>query len=291
MIDAPIKAALPWYGCKRALASQVIPHLGEHAAYWEPFAGSMAMLFAKPQARQETVCDLHHGWMNFASVLKEEHSAAQLDWKLRRTLVHEGLYREAVEFLGRGWTYTPHLIQPGTLAIDWAYHFFVASWMGMNGISGTRERGCFAKRYTSNGGCAAVRFAAAVDSLPHWHERLRSVAIYQTCGIATCEKVEDRAGTVIYADPPYLKKSDAYLHDFAPADHQRLAAALGRFERTRVVVSYYDHQDLDALYPADRWRKVKLKASKALAHGGRAAASAAPEILLINDAGKTRKSA
>lgn len=283
MIDAPVTALAPWYGSKRAAAAQIVPHLGPHKVYWEPFCGSMAVLFAKDPARQETVNDLHGDLLNLARVVADRGLAQELDWQLRRTLVHEGLYREAVEALRQ----TPDAPGPDAdpaAKVARARLYFVRSWMGMNGVAGTRTRVNFARRYTSNGGCPAVRFAAAVDSLPAWHERLRTVAVYQGCGIQLCEKVEDKAGTVIYADPPYLAKSESYVHDFDSADHRRLAAALNRFEKTRAVVSYYAHPDLAALYPGSKWRTVPLTISRALRNAGRHEKVAAPEILLVNDA-------
>lgn len=276
-----IKALAPWFGSKRSIVDQVVPHFGEHHTYWEPFCGSMAVLLSKPECKQETVNDLHGDLLNLARVIAHPMLVLELDWQLRRTLVHEQLYRETVERL-RGTTCNPLLPN-----VERAKDYFVVSWMGMNGISGTNIRSNFARRYTSNGGCPAVRFVSAVDSIPDWHERLRSVAIYQGCGIALCEKIEDKSGVVIYCDPPYLVKSDQYTHDFEDADHLRLATALRRFSQTRVVVSYYDHPQLAELYPA--WRKIDLEASKNLARGNQLRAKdatktrvKAPEVLLIN---------
>jgi DNA adenine methylase len=276
-----INALLPYFGCKRGCADQIIPHLGEHKAYWEPFCGSMAILLAKPECRQETVNDLNGDALNLAKVIADPVLATQFEWQLRRTLVHEQLYRETVETL-RGTTW-----DPAVPSVARARTYFIASWMGMNGITGTKVRSNFARRYTSNGGCPAVRFASAVDSIPEWHERLRPVAIYHGCGIELCEKIEDKPGTVIYCDPPYIVKSDEYLYDFESSDHLRLAMALRGFQQTRVVVSYYDHPDLEQLYPG--WRKVDLTATKNLARGnnlrtrgGEATRTKAPEILLMN---------
>jgi DNA adenine methylase len=123
------------------------------------------------------------------------------------------------------------------------------------------------------------------------------VVILSGCGIELCEKVKDRAGTVIYADPPYLEKGASYLHDFTRAarsgaaslfeadadDHERLATALRRFKHTRCVVSYYDHPDLARLYPG--WAKIPVRMAKALVNpGGRRAEGRveAPEVLLVN---------
>ncbi|WP_162271916.1 DNA adenine methylase [Gemmata sp. SH-PL17] len=269
-----ITALAPWYGSKRTLADRIIHHVGPHSAYWEPFCGSMAVLFAKEPSRQETVNDLHGDLINLARIVADPKLAPELEWRLRRTLVHEGLYRETI-----AWLKNPEADREG---VERAYRYFVRSWMGMNGVAGTAVRCNFARRFTSNGGCPAVRFASAVDSLPWWHQRLRHVAIYQGDAIDLCEKIEDKEGTAIYLDPPYLEKSDEYVHDFADPDHLRLATTLRRFTKTRCVVSYYDHPKLVELYPG--WHKIDLHINRAMANANRAKTSLAPEVLLVNQA-------
>ena len=44
--QAKIKAIAPWFGGKRSMAPMIADVLGDHRAYWEPFCGSMAVLFA-----------------------------------------------------------------------------------------------------------------------------------------------------------------------------------------------------------------------------------------------------
>lgn len=101
-------------------------------------------------------------------------------------------------------------------------------------------------------------------------------------GIELCERVEDTARVVIYADPPYLVKGANYVHDFLAADHHRLADVLSRFRRTRVVVSYYEHSLLAELYPG--WTKIVCTTTKALVNGGLRTKGKveAPEVLLMN---------
>jgi site-specific DNA-adenine methylase len=80
-----------------------------------------------------------------------------------------------------------------------------------------------------------------------------------------------------------MRKTAKYVHGFEAADHARLAEVLSRFERTRVVVSYYDDPELDRLYPD--WTKVDCAFTKGLANQGRrgkTGATKAPEVLLIN---------
>ena len=109
------------------------------------------------------------------------------------------------------------------------------------------------------------------------------MSILSADGSELCEKIEDAAGTVIYADPPYLVKGCKYKHDFDWLAHRRLAKALTRFQKTRVVVSYYQHPDLASMYPG--WTVRDCTMTKSLVSQGRRDKennTVSPEILLIN---------
>lgn len=271
-----ISALQPWFGGKRTLAPRIVEALGPHSVYWEPFCGSCAVLFAKPPCRQETVNDLHGDLVNLARVVQDEELCQRLHWRLRRTIPTETFFRESLAVIRGG-------PAPAAPCLDRAFHYFVQGWLGMSGVAGTSSLNSnFAKRYSAGGGAPATRFVGAVDSLPWWHERLRGVFVLSGCGLELCEKVYDEDGTVVYADPPYLVKGAKYLHDFTPEQHERLAAALCRFKKTRAVVSYYEHPDLDRLYPG--WQKLDVATAKSVVNSGKRPKGRveAPEVLLVN---------
>lgn len=171
--------------------------------------------------------------------------------------------------------------------VERALAFFVSSWMGRNGYCGLKksERGrTVAVRWTPNGGHGGQRFSSAVDSIPAWHQRLRNTLILRRDAFELLEKIDDAEGIAIYCDPPYITKSDEYLHDFDADGHKRLAGALGRFHRTRVVVSYYEHSALADLYPG--WVKRSFDMAKNTGHSAHwgKAGKRATEVLLINGA-------
>jgi DNA adenine methylase len=137
--------------------------------------------------------------------------------------------------------------------------------------------------------------------VPAWWERLRNVVILNRDAFDLLDKIEDKAGTVIYCDPPYFTKGASYVHDFDTEDgpdagslwgdrkarkvnhHRLLAESLSRFRKTRVVVSYYDHPAVRELY--DGWRFVKCTMTKSLVNQGmrdQKGATEAPEVLIVN---------
>lgn len=275
-----VTSLAPWYGAKRTIAHQIVRAIGPHRAYFEPFCGSMAVLFAKPKAVFEVVNDLNGDLTNVAWVLQSRRLKARLLVALHDTLCSEAHYRHCREQLLMPFAASP-------LAPDWkrAYVALCVWWMGRSGMAGTRpSRTSFAARYTDRGGSAGGRFANLIECLPAFADRLRRVDVLNRCGLEVLGKIEDRATTAVYCDPPYVVKAAEYAHDFADADHDRLAAAVSRFRSARVVVSYYPHPRLEALYPRDRWAWVEVDVSKNIMNTRReTVGQRATELLLVND--------
>lgn len=282
-----ITALAPWAGSKRNMAPAIVGLLGGHELYVEPFAGSMAVLFRKPPSRMEIVNDLHRDLVNVARVLQSETAAEALLRRLLYTLASEETWRAARRAVRR-----PYRGRLGD--VDRAYHALVDWWLGRNGVAGAVNSGSFCARFSASGGSGGVRWRTFVESVPFFCDRLAKVDVLHRDAFALIGALHDKPGLAVFADPPYVEKSVRYEHDFAEADHRRLAAELNRFERAKVVVSYYAHPLLDELYPADRWRRVYPAVAKTMSNTtrkGKTGAVAAPEVLLVNDASPSRPAA
>ena len=274
-----ITAIAPWMGSKRKLAGRINGVLGERAAYYEPFFGSGAVLFNAPPARHEVVNDLNRDLFNVAKCLQQPLLARDLLARLHYTLCAESAYRESRAAVAAPFT--------GAIGdIDRGYHALVYWWLGRNGNAGCApSRAGFSARFTSNGGSGGVRFRNFVSSIPWFVKRLARVEVLNTDALGMLAKIRDAAGTAIYCDPPYVEKAMPYLHDFGSRnDHARLAEALSRFTKARVVVSYYPHPLVDQLYPLDRWARIEIVTTKNIRNTNSRATGAtkATELLLVN---------
>lgn len=277
---APLSSLAPWFGGKRTLAPRIVEELGPHCAYWEPFCGSCAVLFAKPPLAFETVNDLHGDLVNLAMVVASPRYIDLVDLAYR-TLAAEDLFRHHRGELAI--PFTPPASPAGVedRHVARALSMLVVSWQGLNGTAGTRSYNQhWSVRWTPSGG--RWGWTKMPESIPFWHQRLRNVTILHRDAFDVIENIGDRNGVAIYCDPPYLKKSDKYEHDFAPADHERLAAALARFRLARVVVSYYDHPRLHELYRGWTLRALPIRQNLKHSAGNRAGVAMAPEVLLMN---------
>ncbi len=277
-----LTSLLPWFGGKRTMAPEIVRQLGPHQFYFEGCCGSMAVLFAKDPSEHEQVCDMHDGLINLAWMIQEEKFAVQLFNRLQTVLYSDELYARSKE-----WLEVDDRVSNTRDPLDRAYHYFIASWMGRNGVSGTaRVNYQIATRWTKGGGSGPLRFKNAIDSIPAWCERLRNVHILNRDLFDVLPKIEDDHGVAIYCDPPYLpgtvSGNSKYVHDFTGDQHMRLAKELRRFKRARVIVSYYADPQLDRLYPKwsvmDCSRQNHLHVQNKRGSGRKEA----PEVLLVN---------
>jgi DNA adenine methylase len=258
----------------------------------------MAITLKKEPASHETAIDMHWHLTNLARVIQVETSAVALYEKLQRTLCSEEIFEHSKEVIAAH----PMLEDNELGSVFYAYHYFVVSWVGRNGVAGTKRINYqMAVRWTPGGGHGGVRFRSAVESLPWWHQRLRQVTILRRDIFDVLPRIDDVDGVVIYVDPPYLPETRAgceYLHDFCETEtlplfptregqsqqqtHEGLAEQLRRFKRVRVVVSYYYHPRLESLYPG--WTVRRMYRQKNLHVQNRRGTSRceAPEVLLIN---------
>ncbi len=288
----PLGAIAPWFGGKRTMAPDIVRLLGPHRAYFEPMCGSAAVLCAKDIVPNEMINDLHRELINLAMVVASDRWL-ELYRMVDRLLISEDWLRYASTVVAQD---HPAPVSVGYVErkhVQRAAFYLATSWMGRNGVSGTARPGYqIACRFTQGGGSPGVRWRAAVDSVPPWHDRLKGVVILNRDAFDVIEKIDDADGVAIYCDPPYLTPA-GYLHEFSAAsdlfagrdDHQRLADALTRFERARVVVSYYAHERLPTLYPPDRWRHIDATRSKNLSNVQTRGTvkSLAPEVLIVNE--------
>ncbi len=295
MTVAKLNSIAPWFGGKRKMGERIAQELGPHVSYYEPFCGSMAVLFAKTRSSIETVNDLHADLINLAMVLASER-CKELYEAAHMPLLCQASLDAMSDSMLRDHTPPKSLDAISDTDILRAARFLALSWMCRNGVSGTaRINYQMAARWTSGGGGPGTRWRSAIDSIPAWHDRLRGVVIMNRDAFDVISCIDDATGTVIYVDPPYFEEtmsgSARYLHRFNETstllfggkdDHERLAAALGKFKYARVVLSYYNHPRLKTLY-AD-WTHIDCATNKNLSLQNRRSAkqSVAPEVLVIN---------
>lgn len=269
---APVRPAFPYYGGKARMAATIAALIPPHRLYVEPFAGSAAVLLAKPPSKHEVLNDADGNVVAFYRAL-----------------------REHPEELQRALTLTPYSRDEYAACADMgddlplmerARRFVVRTSQSINaaGAAGSPGWALSTTRNQSRPGT----FAGAVDRLDAVAERLRRVYIENADAVLVIERHGKYADAVIYADPPYLREtrttggaSSYRLDTNAPDEHARYLDALNRCAATVILSGYASPMYRDRL---TGWAEVPVAISKPSANRSGKTQTGAAEVLWIKPA-------
>lgn len=281
----------------------MIDCLGPHDTFYDLCGGGCSLILAKPRSMVEVVNDRHAGLINFLRVVGSFRWRL-LDEMLAITPISEVIFQDAARWVReRGWLLAPDMYHVDPDHVQAAYYTYVLWWMGVGGMAGTQaaeDNPRMSVRYTA-GGRVSTRFRRASENIKAIRARINRVEFWCQDLFKMLPKIQDRDGTVIYCDPPWLDDGDVYAHRFTQGepeagqmvfgergeggdDYDRLAAGLGRFSQARVVVRLGDNPRLARLFP-ESWTRIPIERTNQLSSQGRRDCAAGPkkaELLLIN---------
>jgi len=258
-----VRPPTQYFGSKGRLAPWIASLLPSHRTYLEAFAGSAAVLFAKPPSPTEILNDRDGDLVCFFRVLRDRGP------ELARALRHTPYAR--AELAGAT------LDGPELDELERARRVFVR--LNMTVGKTLRRSSGFAAAYNTNGADHAHKFASLVDHLEAAAGRLRRVILECRPALEVIAKY-GAANAVIYCDPPYLdstrsaqakrRGADYQVEYASEADHRELAAAL-HATPAAVLVSGYPSALYEQLYAG--WWRIQRTVDKpsSLTSGGRAA--------------------
>lgn len=242
--DAVIATRPPfaYYGGKTLLASKIVGLLPAHDHYVEPFAGSMAVLLAKPMSKLETVNDIDEDLMTFWRVL-----------------------RDRPEDLARAAALTPHAraehIGARDLDVPDDLERARRVWVLLSqGRTGTlRTTGWRFYQDPAGTGTAMPDYLDAyVRRMYVAAQRLHAVSLECRPALDVIDAYGRHGEVLVYADPPYLGETRAvgYRHEMTDeAEHRALAESLNAC-RASVVLSGYASPLYEYLY--DGWHRIEI---------------------------------
>lgn len=239
-----MKPPFSYFGGKTRLAEQIAKAFPPHDHYIEPFAGSLAVLLAKPRSRMETVNDLDAELMLFWRVLRE-----QPDELVRVCALTPHSRAE----------YEASKDRPADLAdLERARRVWVKL---SQGRTGTLKRTGWRHYIDPNGSSASMPayLEAYVERMAAVAERLASVTLEARPALDLVAAYGQHADNLLYVDPPYLgstRTGTNYRHEMhGEDDHRALADALSSCAAT-VVLSGYDSPLYAELY--DGWHITRI---------------------------------
>lgn len=233
-----MKPPMPYFGGKTRLAGQIAALLPEHEHYIEPFAGSLAVLLAKPPSEMETVNDLDGKLMTFWRVLRDR--PAELARVCALTPHSRGEYEAAIG-------------SDSEDDLDLSRQVWIALSQGRAG----RLRRSSWRHYIDPAGTKTSMpeyLDGYVDRMATAAERLHRVTLENRPALDLIERYGRCPAVLLYIDPPYLGSTrghdQVYRHEMREEkEHRELAAALHGCRATVVVSGYASPlYDLE-LYP------------------------------------------
>jgi DNA adenine methylase len=238
-----MKPPFIYFGGKSILAGRIAASFPPHGHYVEPFAGSLAVLLAKPLSRMETVNDLDRGIVTFWQVLRERPAE-----------------------LARACALTPHSLAEFQDAdgdgepcdeLEAARRLWVRLTQGRGGTLKNTGWRHFVDPSNSAFGMPDY-LTAYVGRIAAVAERLHRVSLECRPALEVVEWYGRSPDVLLYCDPPYLRStrsSGAYRHEMTEDDHRALAGAL-RDAKASVVLSGYPSALYDELY--DGWCRAEF---------------------------------
>ncbi|MEX2620259.1 MAG: DNA adenine methylase [Egibacteraceae bacterium] len=250
-----MRPPVSYYGGKSRLAGWVASLLPPHRVYLEPFAGSCAVLLAKPCASHEIINDLDGDVVNFFRCLRDHEVELERLCRLTpyaREEFDAADLTDAVDDLERARRWWVRATQSINAQVTAHKSFSVST-----------SRGSGHAWHTLT---LVARFAAVAA-------RIRTAVI--ECRPAV-EVIAKHAGpdTVVYADPPYLaatrsmlgRKTREYTHEYASeSDHRTLAEVL-HATPAAVLLSGYPSPLYDELYAG--WQGVERRVHRPSSNAG-----------------------
>lgn len=272
-----MRPPFPYYGAKGRLAPWIVGLMPrEHRVYVEPFAGSAAVLFARPKAAaHEVLNDLDGNVITFFRVLRDRE--ADLVRALTLTPYSREEYRAADIEASRGLD-----------DVERARRFFVRTTQSYNACGAAAGKRASWSNGMRRGSSQATTVADVVDRLHAAAGRLRKVVI-ENRPAAEIVALYDAPDVVLYCDPPYLdstrsglrahKRGD-YAHDTnSDAEHRELAESLHAC-RSAVLLSGYPSPLYDELY--GDWERVEVAVQRPTTNRRGSTGSAGIEVVWSN---------
>lgn len=240
-----MKPPIQYFGSKISTADRIVDMMPSHRGYIEPYAGSLAVLMAKPASKIEVANDLDHRLINFWRVLRDRGDelvrAAALTPHSREELERAAALEDVDE-------------------LESARRIWV---LLTQGRSRTMKRTGW--RFYADPLGTSSSFQSYMDAYRSRLEpaiaRLRDVSLECRPALEVIAQYGAYPDNLLYVDPPYLsstRRAGRYTHEMgSEADHRDLAEHLHECSSI-VMLSGYPSPLYDEIY--DDFDRVDLAA-------------------------------
>jgi len=255
-----MKTPITYYGGKQRMLKHILPLVPEHSIYTEPFAGGLAVFFAKPKVKTEIINDSDSAIMNFYEVLQSDFD--ELKAHILKTPYSRMVYKKAMVILE-----LPFLFS--TLQRAWA--FYVATNQGFSCAIGSW--GCY-KKGTKAQGWENKKLLLNEEL----KERFTGIQIECSDALKILTS-RDSPETFHYIDPPYFNSDMGHYGGYSESNFKELLSSLSQLEG-KFLLSSYPSELLDQYASKCGWYTKEI--SQKIAAANAAKQKPKTEVLTAN---------
>lgn len=224
-----IKATLKYPGAKWRIADFIVSRLPKHHSYVEPYFGSGAVLFNKPQSNIETINDLDNNVTNLFRIVRDSPE------NLAKAIILTPYSRDEYE--------NSYVKNDNEDLVEKARKFLVRQWQGHGFRAGAYKAGWKNDVQGREKSYVNLCWNRLPDTILQACKRLKQVQIENRPAIEVIKRF-NYSNVLIYADPPYLlstRSGKNYECEMTNADHEELLETL-RNHKGSVIISGYDNE-------------------------------------------------
>ncbi len=220
---------LRYPGSKWKVSKEIIKLFPHHKVYLEPFFGSGAIFFNKPQVRLETINDKDNEVVNLFKVIRDYPN------DMAKKINHTPYSRE--EYM-KSYEHTDDEIEK-------ARRFLVRMWQAYGPKTNGSNPG-WGRSIKYEGPNRPYQWAKVPGIILKITERLKRTQIENKDALELIKEY-DVPNTLIYLDPPYLldtrnAKVTMYKHEYSTKDHENLLNIISDLKHAKVVISTYENE-------------------------------------------------
>lgn len=235
-----------YMGGKWYMINEIVSRLDySKRCYVELFGGSAKVLLNKPRHKVEIYNDSYFEIYNLFRVVRE--SGEEFERRLKLYPVMEQILYDFRDNVIK--------IRDDIDRAVKAYYLYNLSFSGNLSSLSCSFRHSVAGAYYKK-----------LDKLCVIAERLKGVMVLNRDYSRVLKSLSRKEDIMLYADPPYYQTEYYYLNEFNRDDHIKLAEQLNNAKYS-VMVSYYEFEGIEDLYPPGKWtylRFPKPKSAKGL---------------------------
>lgn len=223
-----ISPLISYYGGKQRIASKIVERIRQipHTVYAEPFAGGLAVLFAKGKPAVTNISHYREAVNDHDDRLITLYRVARTQPDELQRWIDLTPYSQSEHTRAKQW-----LKEPGHTELELAWAYYVSIQMSFS-----NDLGCGWRTGVMTRNQAAT-WSNKQQRLPEAMERLRSVHIACEDAIRFIQRW-DSPQTLFYCDPPYPGANQGHYGGYTLEDWQRLCDALDNCQGSYILSNY-----------------------------------------------------